>query len=89
MHLVTPLSCITIARTRGCVRNNSETYETVTGLHDRRSRDCSPLTPIECVSMSFRTHPCVLAFIKYIMFTNEIDMVLANEFNTKKLLVVT
>ena len=28
----------------------------VIGLHDRRSRECNPVTPVECVSLSFRTH---------------------------------
>ena len=34
----------------------------VTILHDRRSRECNPVTPVECVSLS---HPCVLAFITH------------------------
>ena len=25
----------------------------VTGLHDRRSRECNPVTPVECISLSF------------------------------------
>ena len=48
----------------------------VTGLHDRRSRECNPVTPVECVSLSFRTHPCVLAFITYILCTHGIAMAL-------------
>ena len=32
---------------------------------------CNPITPVECVSLSFRTHPCVLAFITYILCTNQ------------------
>ena len=54
-----------IARTHGYVRNDSETHETV--LLD-------PVTPIECVSLSFRTHPCVLAFITHILCINGIEM---------------
>ena len=57
----------------------------VTGLHDRRSRECNPVTPVEYVSLSFRTYPCVLVFITYTLCTNGIEMVLSNEFNTKKL----
>ena len=63
-----------IARTHGCVRNDNETRETETGLHDRRSRECNPSTPVECVSLSFRTHPCVLAFITHILCINGIEM---------------
>ena len=37
-------------------------------------RSCNPVTPVECVSLSFRTHPCVLAFITYIFCTNGIEM---------------
>ena len=29
---------------------------------------------VSCVSLSFRTHPCVLAFITYILCTNGIEM---------------
>ena len=32
-----------------------------TGLQDRRKRECNPVTSVECVSLSSRTHPCVLA----------------------------
>ena len=34
----------------------------------------NPITPVECVSLSFRTHPGVLAFIAYILCPNEIEM---------------
>ena len=30
--------------------------------------DCVPVTPVKCVSQSFRTHPCVLAFITHIIY---------------------
>ena len=53
------------------MRNDSETHETV--LLDCTS---NPVTPVECVSLSFRTHPCVLAFITYILCTNGIEMAL-------------
>ena len=29
-------------------------------------RGCNPVTPVECVSLSFGTHPCFLAFITHI-----------------------
>ena len=48
----------------------------VTGLHDRHSLECNPVTPVECVSLSFRTHLCVLAFITYILCTKWIEMTL-------------
>ena len=62
----------TIARTHGGVRNDSETHETVL-------LDCTtgnPVTSVECVSLSFRTPPCVLAFITYILWTDGIAMAL-------------
>ena len=68
---------------------NARLGDCVTGLHERRSRQCNPVTPIECVSLSFRTHPCVLAFITYIFCTNGFRWLLSDELNTKKLLVVT
>ena len=34
------------------------------------------VTPVECVSLSFRTHPCVLAFITQISRINGIEMAL-------------
>ena len=63
-----------IARMHGCVRNDSETHETVL-------LDCTtgnPVTPVECISLSFRIHLCVLAFItyRYILCTNGIAMAL-------------
>ena len=38
------------------------------------SRECNPGTPVECVSLSVRTQPCVLAFITYIFCTNGIQI---------------
>ena len=46
----------------------------VTGLHDWWSRECNPVTPVECVSLSFCTHPCVLVFITHILCINGIEM---------------
>ena len=64
-----------IARMHGWMRNDGETHNTgVTGLHDRRSRECNPVTPIECLSLSFRKHPCILAFIIYLLCINIIQM---------------
>ena len=66
----------------------SETHEIVllgcttgeAGLHDRRSRECKPVTPVECVSRSFCTYPGVLAFIILIVCINgiKIDSCLVN-----------
>ena len=50
---------------RVCAKWQGRARDCVTVLHDRRSRECNPVTPIECVSLSFRKHPCVLAFITY------------------------
>ena len=58
------------------MRNDSETHETDTGLHGLRSRECHPVTPVECVSLSFCTHPCLLAFTIYIVCTKGIEMAL-------------
>ena len=58
----------------------------VTGLHDRRSRGCNPVTLVECVSLSFRTHPGVLAALvshTYCVQT-ELRLRLPNEFDIKK-----
>ena len=41
---------------------------------DRRSRECNPVTPVESVSLLFRTHPCVLAFITHILCINGVEM---------------
>ena len=57
----------------------------VTGLHDRRSRECNPVTSVECISLSFRTPPCVLAFITYILGRTELRCLLFIEFDTTKL----
>ena len=61
---------------RVCAKWQWNALDCVTGLHDRRSRECNPVTPVECVSLSFRTHTCVLAFITHIMCTNGIEMAL-------------
>ena len=61
---------------RGCVKWQWNARDCVTGLHDRRSRECNPVTSVECVSLSFRTPPCVLAFITYILWTDGIAMAL-------------
>ena len=61
---------------RVCAKWQWNARDCVTGLHDRRSRECNPVTPVKCVSLSFRTHTCVLAFITYIMCTNGIEMAL-------------
>ena len=57
-----------------CAKWQWNARDCVTGLHDRRSRECNPVTPVECVSLSFRTHPCVLAFITHILRVNGIEM---------------
>ena len=45
--------CVINARTHGCVRNDSETHPTgATGLHDRRGRECNPVTQ----TRAFRCH---------------------------------
>ena len=68
--------CDFIARTHGCARNDSETHETALLDCTTGEAGSNPATPVECVSLSFRTHPCILAFITYILCTNGIDMVL-------------
>ena len=50
---------------------------------------CNPVTPVECVSLSFHTCPCVLAFITYILCTNGIQMARLMNFSTTKLLIFT
>ena len=50
---------------RVCAKWQGHARDCVTVLLDRRSRECNPVTPIECVSLSFRIRPCVLAFITY------------------------
>ena len=42
---------------RVCGKWQWNAQDCVTGLHDRRSRECNPVTPVECVSLLFRTHP--------------------------------
>ena len=69
-------SCHYSENARVCAKWQWNARDCVTGLLDRRSRECNPVTPVECVSLSFRTHTCVLAFITYIMCTNGIEMAL-------------
>ena len=45
----------------------------ITGLHDR---ECNPVTPVECVSLSFRTHSCGSTFITHILCINGVEMAL-------------
>ena len=66
------------------MRNDSETHETDTGLHGLRSCECHPVTPVECVSLSFCTHPCLLAFTIYIVCTKGIEMALVKWIQHKK-----
>ena len=54
---------------RVCAEWQWKARNCVTGLCDRRSRECNPVTTVECVSLPFCTHPCVLAFITYIFCT--------------------
>ena len=61
---------------RGCAKWQWNARDCVTGLHDRRSRECNPVTSVECVLLSFRTPPCVLAFITYLLWTDGIAMAL-------------
>ena len=57
------------------MRNDSETHETVTGLHDQWGRECNPMTPVEYVSLSFCIYAtCILPFITRILCINEIEM---------------
>ena len=60
-----------------CATRQWNAGDCVTGLHDQRSCECNPVTPVECVSLSFRSHPGVLALITYILCPNGIDMALA------------
>ena len=46
-------SCDFIARTHGCVRNDSETHETVSRLHDRWSLECNSVTPVSLSSHTY------------------------------------
>ena len=71
---------------RVCAKWQWNARDFVTGLHDRRSRECNPITPVECVSLSFRTHPCVLAFITYILCTHAIEMALVYWIYHKKVI---
>ena len=66
--------CLYSQNARVCAKWQWTARDCVTELHDRRSRECNPVTPVECVSLSFRTPPCVLAFITYILCTNGIEM---------------
>ena len=62
--------------TRVCAEWQWNAWECVTGLHDPQSRECNPVTPVECISLSFCTHLCVLALITYILCSNRIEMAL-------------
>ena len=57
-----------------CAKWQGNARDCVTGLHDWRSRECNPVTPMQCVSLSFRTHPSVLAFITHILRINGNEM---------------
>ena len=61
---------------QGCAKWQWNARDCVTGLHNRRSRECNPVTSVECVSLSFPTPPCILAFITYILWTDGIAMAL-------------
>ena len=65
-----------ITRKHGCMWVGGCARDCVTGLHDWRSRECNPVTPGECVLLSFCTNPCVLAFIMHILCTEGIVMAL-------------
>ena len=52
-----------------CAKWQWNARDCYTGLHE-----CNPVTPVECISMSFRTHPCSLAFITHILCINGIGM---------------
>ena len=57
-----------------CAKWQWNARDCVNGLHDRLSPECNPVTPFECVSLSFRTHPCVLAFIIHLLYINGSEM---------------
>ena len=57
-----------------CVKWQWNARDCVTGLRDRRSRECNPVTPVECISLSFNTHLWVLAFITHTLCINGIEM---------------
>ena len=57
-----------------CAKWQWNARDCVNGLHDRRSPECNPITPVECVSLSLRTHPCVLAFITHLLYINGSEM---------------
>ena len=54
------------AMSYGCVQNDSETHYTgVTGLHPRLRHSCKSSNAVLYISLSFRTHPGVLAIESY------------------------
>ena len=57
-----------------CAKWQWNARDCVTWLHIRRSRECNSLTTANCVSLSFGTHPGVLAFITHILCINGIKM---------------
>ena len=69
-----PLCWLYSENARVCAKWQWNAQDCVTGLHDRRSRECNPVTPVECVSLLFRTHPCVLAFIIHILCIKGIEI---------------
>ena len=59
------------------MRNDSETHSTgVTGFALPASPVVQSSNTVSRVSLSFRTHPCVLAFITHILCINGIEMTL-------------
>ena len=74
---------------RVCAKWHWNARDCVTGLLDRRSRECNPVTPVESVSLSFRTHTHVRSRFYHIHNVYKRNWPLSNEFNTKQLLVVT
>ena len=67
---------------RVCAKWQWNAWDCVTGLHDRRSWECNPVTSVECVSLSFRTHTCFYHHTYSVQ--TELRWLLVNEFNTKK-----
>ena len=56
-----------------CAKWQWNARDCVTGLHDRRSRECSPVTPVECVSLSFRTPMCSRFYHIHIIYKRNWD----------------
>ena len=57
-----------------CAKWQWNPWDCVTGLHDQESWESNPVTQVFCVSLYFRSHPCVLAFITQILCINGIEM---------------